>query len=136
MKLIRGRAIKSRLVVHIGAIRSHQAERITWHAHEGFEVLFLLDGGINYEFRGKPSIQVSGGFLLVVPPGLVHRGVGNVRAPSTICGIQYAPRRRGASPHSPFTTQDLMRLETFLRGSSLTVRPFGLELRRVVNRVF
>ncbi|MDD4871930.1 MAG: AraC family transcriptional regulator [Kiritimatiellae bacterium] len=136
MKLIRGRDIGSRLVGHIGAIRSHKAQRITWHSHGGFELLFLLDGEIAYEFRGKPAIQVSGGFLLVVPPKLIHRGVGNVRAPSTICGIEYNPGRHDASRNSPFTTHDLMRLETLLQRSSLTVRPFGPDLRRIVKRLF
>jgi AraC-like DNA-binding protein len=136
MKLIRGQDIGSRLVEHIGVIRSHKAQRLTWHSHKGFELLFLLNGEIAYEFRGKPAIHVLGGFLLVVPPKLVHRGVGNVRAPSTICGIEYDPGRRDASRNSPFTKHDLLRLETLLQRSALMVRSFGRDLRHIVRKLF
>ena len=136
MKEINGQDIGLRLVGNIGAIRSHKAQMVAWHSHEGFELLFLLDGETAYEFRGKPPIQVSGGFLLVVPPRLVHRGVANVRAPSTICGIECFPSRPNASRNTPLTARDLAWLETLLKRASLTVRPFGRDLRYIVKRLF
>lgn len=123
------------LVGHIGVIRSHKAEQILWHGHDGYELIFLLDGATAYEFKGKDSIRLSGGMMLVVPPGLKHRGAGDVRSPSTIFGIECNPSRRGASRFTPFTAKYLSWMDLMLRNSAVTVRPFGRDLRQSVVKL-
>lgn len=136
MREMEGQDIGLPLIGNIGAIRSHRAQHITWHSHRGYELLFLLDGNTDYEFRKQPSIQISGGLLLVLPPGLVHRGVGDVRSPSTILGIECILDRHNASSRTPFTAMDLAWIKGLLKNSALTVHPFGRDLRHTVRKLF
>ncbi len=136
MKEMNGQDIGLRLIGNIGAIRSHRAQHITWHAHAGFELLFMLDGNTAYEFRKQPPIQISGGLLLVLPPRFVHRGVGDVRSPSTILGIECILDRHNAASRTPFTSMDLAWIRGLLRNSAFTVHPFGRDLRQTVWKLF
>lgn len=132
---LQGQHIELPLVGHLGVIRSHKAEQILWHKHGGYELLFLMDGATAYEFHGRPSIHLSGGLLLVVPPGLKHRGAGDVRSPSTILGIECNPARQGAARLTPFTVKYLAWMETMFRNSALAPRPFGRRLRNSVEKL-
>ena len=91
------------LVTHIGTKRSYSAQRITWHSHHDCEVIFLLTGTVAYEFRKIPALELIGGQFLLIPPGVEHRGVHDVRTPSTICGLLLDPGCRGGSRNTPFT---------------------------------
>ncbi len=136
MREMNGQDIGLRLIGNIGAIRSHRAQHITWHTHKGFELLFLLDGNTAYEFRKQSSIQITGGSLLVLPPVLVHRGVGDVRSPSTILGIECIPDRHNAASRTPFTATDLTWIRDLLKNSAFTVHPLGRDLRHTVGKLF
>src|SRR5512136_2572719 len=98
-----GNQINLPMLIHVSRVRSHVASRVTWHSHEGFELLFLLDGATAYEFSGQGSVALHGGHFLVIPPGLVHRGLQNVRAPCTICGLAVKASRPSAWRTTTFT---------------------------------
>jgi AraC-like DNA-binding protein len=123
------------MLIHVSRVRSHIASRVTWHSHEGFELLFLLDGATAYEFAGRTTVELHGGHFLVVPPGLAHRGLQDVRSPSTICGLALKASRPSAWKTTTFTAADLRRLRTALEHASRKVHPFNPALRWLVRRL-
>ncbi len=42
------------------------------HKHPGEEVIYVLEGSIQYDIDGQPPIRVSAGEGLTVPPDTVH----------------------------------------------------------------
>ncbi len=129
--LVSGADLDLPLVETLGDIRSHSASRITWHVHERFELLFLLEGATAYEFSGGRTLDLPGGHFLVVPPRTRHRGTHNVRMPAKLCGIVFDPRRPASARHTPFAPQDLDWLTQQFERHSLEVQPMGADLRRL-----
>ena len=113
------------LLIHVSRVESHRAKLIGWHSHEGFELLFLLQGATTYEFRNQQPIELRGGHFLVILPRLAHRGLHNVRSPSTICGLAINPDAAKAGDHTTFTRGDLARLSATLRHSHREPHPFS-----------
>lgn len=130
-----GDQIELPMLLHVSRLRSHVASRVTWHSHEGFELLFLLEGATAYEFTGKDAVQLHGGHFLVVPPHLVHRGQHNVRSPSSICGLALKAAASKAWKNTNFTSADVARLLTALENASRKVHPFSPALRWLVRRL-
>ena len=130
-----GNQIELPMLIHVSRVRSHTASRVTWHTHDGFEMLFLLDGATAYEFSGQKAVQLHGGHFLVVPPGMVHRGLHNVRSPSTICGLAIKATRSSAWKNTTFTASDLRRVRTALESASQKAHPFNPALRWLVRRL-
>ncbi len=133
--LIPGKRLGLPGLIHVSRAHSHVASRVTWHSHEGFEVLFLLDGATTYEFSDQPPVELRGGHFLVVPPGVVHRGSHNVRSPSTICGLALKASGRGACRNTTFGAQDMRVIRQALEGASRKVHPFGASLRWLVRHL-
>lgn len=121
------------LIETLGAIRSHSASRISWHAHERYELLFLLDGATAYEFSGGRTVELPGGHFLVVPPRTRHRGTHDVRMPAELCGVVFDPRRRGGGRNTPFDAHDLGWLTHQFDRHALVAQPMGQELRRLAT---
>jgi quercetin dioxygenase-like cupin family protein len=48
------------------------------HRHPGEEVIYVLEGALEYEVEGKPPVTVRAGGVLFIPAGAVHaaRNVG------------------------------------------------------------
>jgi quercetin dioxygenase-like cupin family protein len=48
------------------------------HSHPGAEVAFILEGTLEYRFKGKPPVTFSAGESLFIPAGAIHsaRNVG------------------------------------------------------------
>ncbi len=123
------------MLIHVSRVCSHVASRLSWHSHEGFELLFLLDGATTYEFPGKESVELCGGHFLVLPPRLVHRGLHDMCLPSTICGLAFKASRPSAWRNTTFTHADLSRLQTTLAKAHPKAHPFGPALRWLVRRL-
>jgi len=87
------------------AVLSHRANArpMKWHSHEGHEFILLLRGSTSYEFPGGKSVPLSGGQFMLVPAGTRHRGVRDVRMPSTLCAILFKTTRshRGRCEFAP-----------------------------------
>ncbi len=132
-RLLIGSTLGLPLVTSVGSIRSRSASRITWHHHDEFEILFLVDGVTEYEFVGGRKVSLAGGHFLVVPPGTRHRGLDDVRRPARLCGIVFDSRRAGAAKLTPFSRDDLRRLTEAFAGFDGSPRPMSIELRRIVG---
>lgn len=130
-----GRDIGLPLVMDVGSIRSRSARRIAWHAHTGFELIFLLEGATAYEFQDSGVLDLSGGQFLLVPARARHRGKHDIRMPSVLCGILFQPHHRHAHQNSPFTTADLARMSRMLGSREACVRTMNRELRNLVMRL-
>jgi len=50
------------------------------HTHPGEEIIYVLEGALEYEVEGKPPVTLKAGDVLFIPAGAVHsaRNVGNV----------------------------------------------------------
>src|SRR5262249_8617235 len=51
------------------------------HRHPGEEIIYVLDGALEYEVEGKPPVTLKAGDVLFIPAGVVHsaRNVGTGR---------------------------------------------------------
>ena len=77
------------------AVLSHRANArpMKWHSHEGHEIILLLRGSTSYEFPESKSVPLSGGQFMLIPANTKHRGVRDVRMPSTLCAILFNTTR-------------------------------------------
>ena len=130
---VTGRQIRLPLVYVVAGVNGKKTVRIPWHSHAYFELLFVLEGGTAYEIADRRRLDLVGGQFFVVPPGVPHRGIQNLRTPSNVCGIAFDPGAREARKNTPFTTSDLKWLGRQFEQHSLSVRPMGTELRRLTT---
>jgi quercetin dioxygenase-like cupin family protein len=42
------------------------------HLHPGEEVIYILEGMIEYEVEGKPPMRLKAGDILFIPAGIIH----------------------------------------------------------------
>lgn len=123
------------LVKRLSVVRSHSADRITWHAHTCYEVLLLGEGATAYEFKEASVAELSGGQFLVVPPHLVHRGLNDVRKPALLCGVMIEAGSNDAACHTPFADADLAWIVEQLANASLRPRKMSPELQLHVKKL-
>ena len=52
------------------------------HKHPGEEIIYVIEGSIQYDVDGRPPVTVNAGGVLFIPAGTVHaaKNVGNVNA--------------------------------------------------------
>jgi quercetin dioxygenase-like cupin family protein len=52
------------------------------HTHPGEEIIYVLEGSLEYEIEGKPPVTLKAGEVLFIPAGTVHaaRNVGSGNA--------------------------------------------------------
>jgi quercetin dioxygenase-like cupin family protein len=52
------------------------------HKHPGEEIIYVLEGTLEYEIEGKPPVTLKAGDVLFIPYGAIHsaRNVGSVNA--------------------------------------------------------
>ena len=102
--LVSGKELGLPMVDYISANHRYSAGRMSWHSHDGHEILLLLSGSTGYEFRGGRKLQLQGGEIMVVPSGTMHRGQKDVRQPSTLCAIIFDPSHHAR--HGLFTKRE------------------------------
>lgn len=123
------------LVSRIASIRSQSASRITWHFHDCFEMLLLMDGSTAYEFSDNKTVELPGGHFMVIPPGMMHRGLHDVRRPVRLTGIMFDPAVTAAALHTPFTAMDLIWLKSQFVACTMQSRRMSAELRNHVKAI-
>jgi quercetin dioxygenase-like cupin family protein len=42
------------------------------HTHPGEEIIYVLEGTLEYQIEGKPPVRVKAGDVLFVPAGVIH----------------------------------------------------------------
>ena len=64
------------------ASRSGRKRRSSKHTHPGEEIIYILEGSLEYEIEGQPPRTCNAGDALTVPAGAVHavRNVGDGNA--------------------------------------------------------
>lgn len=136
MEMISGAEMGLPLITHIGTSQIHAARPAqTWHAHDGFELLFITGGATAWDFQEGPTVEVTGGHFLVVPPGRVHRCNLAMRRPSSVCGLLFKPDCPEGWRQSTLTRGDLARLgRDFAQAAISTVR-MARELSSRVQRL-
>ena len=52
------------------------------HSHPGAEIAYVLEGTLEYQLDGKPSVTLKAGEALFIPAGAIHtaKNVGTVKA--------------------------------------------------------
>ena len=52
------------------------------HTHPGEEIIYVLEGALEYEVEGRPPVTLKAGEVLFIPAGTVHsaKNVGDVTA--------------------------------------------------------
>ena len=52
------------------------------HTHPGEEIIYVLEGSLEYEVEGKPAVTLKAGDVLFIPAGTIHsaRNVGTGNA--------------------------------------------------------
>ena len=52
------------------------------HSHPGEEIVYEIEGSLEYRFDGKPPVTLKAGEVLFIPAGTIHevRNVGSVNA--------------------------------------------------------
>jgi quercetin dioxygenase-like cupin family protein len=52
------------------------------HTHPGEEIIYVLDGSLEYDIEGKPPMTLKAGDVLFIPAGTIHaaKNVGSVTA--------------------------------------------------------
>jgi AraC-like DNA-binding protein len=137
MKCLSGREIELPLVSELGIVPCHVARRVTWHSHKGYQLLFLLRGETAYEFRqrGGERVDFPGGHFLVIPPGMVHRGVQDMRPPCGMVYLTLVSLSRESCRNTPFTAADWRWLKQRWRSTGFESRPFSRGLGAVLNEL-
>jgi quercetin dioxygenase-like cupin family protein len=42
------------------------------HTHPGEEIIYVIEGLLEYQVEGKPAVTLKAGEVLFIPPGVVH----------------------------------------------------------------
>ena len=52
------------------------------HTHPGEEIIYVLEGSLEYEIEGKPNATLKAGDVLFIPAGTIHaaKNAGSVKA--------------------------------------------------------
>ena len=52
------------------------------HTHPGEEIIYVLEGSLEYQVEGKPPMTLKAGDVLLIPAGTIHaaKNVGSVNA--------------------------------------------------------
>ena len=57
-----------------------------WHRHPGEEIIYVLEGTLEYQLEGKSPVTLEAGQVLFVPSGVAHKA----RNPGTTNGAELA----------------------------------------------
>jgi quercetin dioxygenase-like cupin family protein len=42
------------------------------HTHPGEEIVYVIEGTLEYQVEGKPAVTLKAGEVLFIPPGTIH----------------------------------------------------------------
>ena len=66
------------------------------HSHPGEEIIYVLEGSLEYQVEGKPPVTLKAGDVLFIPAGTIHavKNVGSATGRSS----RHNRRKRKAAP--------------------------------------
>jgi quercetin dioxygenase-like cupin family protein len=52
------------------------------HRHPGEEIIYILEGALEYQIEGKPAVVYKAGDALMIPAGTIHavKNISNIKA--------------------------------------------------------
>ncbi len=115
---ISGQLIDMPLLKSCGFNDSKGIGVVGWHSNPGIEMIIVLDGRTVREMRDRKAVQFIGGQFLVIPPGVQHRPQWNPNRPCKLCWLNFDTDSPHATQNTPFTRQDLSRLNHRFRSAS------------------
>lgn len=71
--------VQARIDIAPGAVAN-------WHRHPGEEVIYVIEGTLEYQLEGKSPVTLRAGQVLFVPSGVAHKA----RNPGTTNGAELA----------------------------------------------
>ncbi|RYG59886.1 cupin domain-containing protein, partial [bacterium] len=83
------------------------AEKLSWHSHEGFELIWLIDGQAAFEFTDGTRCELTSGEFFFKLPRQSHRAANGVTTPCKMCWIIFDPNVDNACRNTIFTPEDL-----------------------------
>jgi quercetin dioxygenase-like cupin family protein len=57
-----------------------------WHRHPGEELIYIIEGTLEYQLEGQAPVRVKAGDVLFVPAGVAHKA----HNPGTVNGAELA----------------------------------------------
>lgn len=130
-----GASLGLNLLDRVAVARKLKAARVTWHVHDHYELILALDGATVYEFADGKTVDFNGGQYLVIGPGVSHRGLHDVRRPTSIVGLMLVPDARQPTAGSPFVPSDLARLFSQFASARREAYPMNGELKSLAKFV-
>jgi AraC-like DNA-binding protein/mannose-6-phosphate isomerase-like protein (cupin superfamily) len=129
-----GRELCWGMVDYLATNTSFSADPLNWHKHPGHELLFMIRGASGYQFEQGEEIELAGGHFMVIPPSTAHRGVRDIRGPSTVCAIILESRRKGEE-NGVFTTAEQAWMRSAFSAGKPLSRPMTPAMRQTARRL-
>jgi AraC family L-rhamnose operon regulatory protein RhaS len=98
------------LLEHFGYNDFREADPLGWHAHAGFEFVFLAEGAATYEIEPSGPFSLSGGQFILTLPGARHRAENDMNAPCRMFWMVFDPAAPEAIQNTPLREVDLIRI--------------------------
>ena len=98
------------LLEHFGYNDFREADPLGWHAHDGFEFVFLTHGAATYEIEPLGPFSLSGGQFILTLPGARHRAENDMNAPCRMFWMVFDPAAPETVQNTPFGNTDLKRI--------------------------
>ena len=95
------------------------------HTHNGFEIHVIRSGAMPQITSTGEHLSGRGGEVVLVQPGVLHRGEDGIIPKSELLWFVIDPVRPQAKKHTPFTAKDLRQLNQRLRACGNCCRPAG-----------
>lgn len=129
-----GRALSCGMVDYLATNTSFSADPLSWHRHSGHELLFMIRGASSYQFERGREWMLAGGHFLLIPPLMPHRGVREIREPSTVCAIILDPRRPGRK-NGVFTSGEQAWIREAFEVDAPLARPMTPAMRHAARQM-
>ncbi|MEI8043739.1 MAG: AraC family transcriptional regulator [Verrucomicrobiota bacterium] len=135
-RCVLGKDLALPILTSVRSLRSHDSTRLSWHSHDDYELIFVLEGATNYEFARGQDRPVTSNTFLFIPPGVVHRGAYDARSPVTLCGIEFDPRRPDAHTNTTLRPAELPILQREVSRSGVTLRACSPAMQLSIRQLF
>jgi AraC-like DNA-binding protein len=90
------------MVLYGGVSRQREPIVLTEHAHRGYELHVILSGRSTQITALGECLEGVGGSVLVMQPGMLHRGVDDIIPKSELCWLVIDPSCAGAERYTSF----------------------------------
>jgi AraC-like DNA-binding protein len=109
-----------------------KAKPLGWHRHLGCELLFMFKGASGYHFEDGEKMELVGGHFMLIPARMAHRGVRNVREPSSLCAVILSSQCE-AWNGSIFTPDEAVWIRSSLSTQMPEIRPMTAAMRQTTR---